>query len=59
MYGISTYTDDDKTLATVSSLTPIYNPIDTTSSGRANPGTYNALAAAGDGVKYDWVYFLQ
>lgn len=59
VYGITTYTSDSKTFGTVSSLTPVYNPIDAISSGKADPGSYNALAAAGDGIKYDWVYFLQ
>lgn len=59
MYGITTYTQASKTLATVSSLSPVYNPIDATTNGKADPGAYNALAAAGDGIKYDWVYFLQ
>ncbi|RDL32365.1 uncharacterized protein BP5553_08821 [Venustampulla echinocandica] len=59
VYGITTYFQGDKTLATVSSLSPVYNPIDATKNSKADPGAYNALAAAGDGFKYDWVYFLQ
>jgi len=60
VYGITSYTDPKgNTLYTVSSLSPIYNPIDITAGGQANPGAYNAIAAAGDDREYDYVYFLQ
>ncbi|KAI1845225.1 hypothetical protein JX266_008535, partial [Neoarthrinium moseri] len=60
VYGITNYTDAKGNKAsTVSSLSPVYNPIDATTTSVADPGDYNAIAAASDGETTDYVYFLQ
>ncbi|KAB8349757.1 hypothetical protein FH972_023771 [Carpinus fangiana] len=59
VYGITDYVKNGKSGSTISTLSPIYNPVDP-DNARADPGpSYNAVAAAGGSSDYDYIYFLK